>query len=168
MKKKNSNSIQTHKISTKNKKRTNLAIEGGGVMSSPEKIKQSFIATLFRVILNPNHLRMVRSTRTHILVRGIMQIPLSITYFSLGNTRDSLISQFHSPETTCTELRELLSRGWNIIVGSLCYGRCRVCRGVGRIAGTESELVEPAHPCGGKESGGLFGGIRVIMWFEKG
>ena len=98
---------------------TSLAIRRGGIMASPESIKQRLIATFLRVILNTNDLRMVGSTRTNIVIRRIVDMPLGIPNLGLGNTKDSLERQFDTPETPGAELRELLARSGDVVVWTL-------------------------------------------------
>lgn len=114
-------------------------------MSGPKHIKQSVVATFFGIILNPNDLGVIGGAGAHIFISGIVQIPLGVTDFGLGDTGHSLVGQFDSPEAAGPELGELLAGSGGVSVGA--QGN----RGGGGVSGgawAKAELVEPTHPDG--------------------
>lgn len=127
-------------------------------MASPERVEQTLKATLFRVILDPNHLGMVRRAGANILVRRVVNMPLGIPYLGLGNARHALKRELDAPETTRPELGEQLTRSRGIVIWALCD--CGVHGAFGRARGAEAELIEPAHPWGGDKRGGSRDGRR--------
>ncbi len=58
-------------------------------------------------------------SRADIIVRRVVRIPLGVPDLSLRHARNSLISQFHAPETTSSKSSKLLARRWCIIVRAL-------------------------------------------------
>ncbi len=58
-------------------------------------------------------------SRADIIVRRVVRIPLGVPDLSLRHARNSLISQFHAPETTSSKSGKLPARRWCIIVRSL-------------------------------------------------
>ena len=100
-----------------------LAIQGGGVMSRPEDIKQRLKIALFGIILNPDNLCMVRCVRADILVWRIVEEPLGVSNLRMSHTGDSLKRQLHAPEASSGELCKLISRRRNVIIVSLSDSR---------------------------------------------
>lgn len=146
--------------------KTHLAIGSGGIMPGPKNIKQRLIAALFRVVLNPDNLRVVGRTRAYILVRRIVQIPLRVTYLGLGDSRHPLKGKLDPPKATRPELGELSAGSGYVVVGALSYGGGGgVHGGIGGGADAESQLVEPTH-----SDGGGFEGVELwgIGGFERG
>ncbi len=146
-----------------NFQQTHLAIKRSWIMPGPEHVKQSIEAALLRVILNPNDLRMVRGPRTHILIGGIVKEPLGVPDLSLGHTRGSLKRELHAPETTRSELRELLTRGRNVVVWALSNRRV----GCGLLGpwGTKAQFVQEVHG-GGERLGESFQGSESVKVFS--
>lgn len=108
-------------------------------MTLPKDIEQALKADLFRIELNPNNLVMPRRLRTDVLVARIVDEPLAIPDLRLRHAGDPLVSQLRSPEAAGAELRELLTRRRDIVVGSL---RDRGGSRVGLGTRPESEPVE--------------------------
>lgn len=123
-------------------------------MPGPKHIKQSLKATVFRVILNPHDLRVTRRPTTHVLIARIMQQALRIPNLRFGDAGDSLKCQFYPPEAPGSELRELLTRRRDVVVGALRDGGGLGVR-VGGL-GSEPEAVEDVHG-GGAEGDGSAG-----------
>ncbi|CAL1372345.1 unnamed protein product [Linum trigynum] len=73
--------------------------------------RASYIATLLRIKLNPNHLRVACSTGADVLVGRIVEETLSIPDLRLCNAGNPLKHQFNSPEAPSSELAELLAGG---------------------------------------------------------
>lgn len=92
-------------------------------MPCPESIKQTLVATLLGIVLNPHDLRVLGGARTHILIAGIVQRALRVANLSLGHARNSLEGQLNPPEATGAELRELLTGSRNVIVWALSNRR---------------------------------------------
>lgn len=109
-------------------------------MPSPESIKQTLVAALFRIILNPNDLGVVGGARTDILISRIMKQALAVPNLALGHARDSLESELDSPEAAGAELGELLARRRDILIGALRDGR-GLGGEIGR-PGAEAKLAE--------------------------
>lgn len=140
-----------------------LAIKRSWIMPGPEHVKQSIEAALLRVILNPNDLRMVRGPRTHILIGGIVKEPLGVPDLSLCHARGSLKRELHAPETTRSELCELLTRGGNVVVWTLSNRRV----GCGLLGpwGTKAQFVQEVHG-GGERLGESFQGSESVKVFS--
>lgn len=119
-------------------KKIYLAIEHGGIVACPEKIEQILIAALLGIELNPNHLRMVRRPRANVAVTRIVQKPLAVPDLRLRHARNPLESQLHAPEAAGAELRELLPRRRDVVVGALRDGG-----GGGRVRGGGGPAPEP-------------------------
>lgn len=88
-------------------------------MSSPEQIKQTLIATLIGIILDPDNLRVVCGPCTHILIAWIMQQPLAITNFCLCYPQCPLEGQLNTPKAASTKLSKLLTWFWYVIIWPL-------------------------------------------------
>lgn len=118
-----------------------LPIKRGGIMASPERIKQILVIALFWIILNPNDLRVVRSTWADIVIRRVIQISLTISYLRFGHSRNPLKSQFDAPKATSSELCELLTWSWDVVIWSLRYcWRSWIHGGLCRLGTTKPEL----------------------------
>lgn len=115
-------------------------------MPGPKHVKQSTIPTLLGIILNPNHLGVVRGAGADVVVGGIMHKALCVPHLRLRHARNSLEGELHAPEATRAELSELLPRSWEVVVGSLGdSGGVGVQGGLRWSASAEPELSQPAH-----------------------
>ncbi|GER50839.1 indole-3-acetic acid inducible 2 [Striga asiatica] len=104
------------------------------VVPRPENIKQGIKPAIFRVVLHPNHLRVFRGARAHVLVRRVVHIALGVPDLGLGDTRHPLEGQFDTPEASRPELCESLTGRRRVSVGALCDRRGRRGSGGGGAA----------------------------------
>ncbi len=115
-------------------------------MPGPKRLKQSLIIAFLGIILNPNHLRMVRGAGADIIVGGIMQKPLTVPHLRLRHAGNSLEGELDAPEAPGAELSKLQARRWDVVVRALGDGGgVRVHGRLRRGARTESEFSQPAH-----------------------
>ena len=112
-------------------------------MPWPETFEQSVEAALLGVELDPDDLGVAGGTGAHVLVTGIVQETLGVPDLGLRHPRDSLEGQLDPPEATRSELRELLSRGRNVVVRAL--RNWGVPGGLCGPRGAEAELVQEVH-----------------------
>lgn len=94
-------------------------------MANPKGIEKIFVAALVGIELNSDDLGVVGGACADVVVSGIMEEPLAVSDFRLRDAWNSLEGELHAPEASGAELRELLARRRDVVVGALSDGRRR-------------------------------------------
>lgn len=149
-------------------------------MTSPKTVQQILVVAVIRVVLNPHYLRMACIAAAYVPITRIVNKALGISDFRLGHAWYSLEGKLHAPEAASTELRELLTGGRDVIVGTLGdAGASSISLGGGAAKSTESKLMKPrAHDDdlragGGSKKGGSVRGrsgresLEVGKWGRR-
>jgi hypothetical protein len=79
-------------------------------MSRPEKREEVGIWANFRVKLDTNNFNVVGGVGAFQLVSWVRDVTLRVAHFSFDHTRQSLKGKLNPPETSSSELSELVIR----------------------------------------------------------
>ena len=77
-------------------------------MARPEKREEVAIWANFRVKLDPDNFNVVGGVGAYKFVSWIRDLTLRVAYFSFDHTRQSLKGKLDAPETSSSELSELV------------------------------------------------------------